>query len=150
MAKGFKSTINTEEKDKEIALLKEKMNNFMMHQKLLETENEELKERIKSMEDEYEKLFTELNEEPTKTKKLHKELSSIYNDILSLSKAVAGITKGEEPNIQSLWGVSNDRSMEVEEIGKEELESLKLAVGGIRANICDYYADKYSNECNIQ
>lgn len=143
--------LKIKERNEEVTTLKEILNNTEQRQRELEEENEELKERIKSMEDEYEKLMTEANEEPINQKKLNKELSSVYNDILNLSKAITGIIKGEEPNIQSLWGISNsDKSIEIEEVNGEELESLKLAVDSIRTNICDYYADKYSNECNLQ
>lgn len=157
MSKGLEGPKNVErklkEKDEEIKMLKEKMNNAILREKELETENEELKERVKSMEDEYEKLFLEANEEQKQAQSNgpQKELATVYYDILSISKAITGIIKGEEPNIQSLWGVSKgDKSMEVEELGGGEFESLKMAVESIRTSICDYYADKYSNECNIK
>ncbi len=32
----------------------------------------------------------------------------------------------------------------------KDLKKLKEAISGIRSKISDFYADKYTNECNIQ
>jgi len=158
-----------QQKDEEIALLTAKINESpdvknskkeALYIKGLETENEELRKKVQELE----KMLQ--NQEETKkaeekpktdiseiTHKMQKELAASYKDIVNLSKTITGILKGEEPNMQSLWGITNGTKeiiSENEELSLEDLGNLKMAIDTIRTNICDYYAEKYSNECNLQ
>lgn len=158
-----KAEANIKEKDNTILILKEKINEQYELEcnnsriKILEAENEELRDHIKNIEDEHEKVIQELinqskSEEMKTYKKVQKELGNVYKDILNLSSAISGILKGDEPNIQAFWGITHDENKEenVKELSLDDIEKLKTAVDTMRTNICDYYADKYSNECNIQ
>ena len=104
------------------------------------------------MEEQENERIGMLTSEADIRKKTQKELSSVYGDIINLSNTVTGLLKGEEPNMQSLWGISYSKSEdEVQnELSAKDLGKLKSAVDSIRTNLCDYYAEKYSNECNIQ
>lgn len=87
---------------------------------------------------------------------MKKELSKVYKEIMDLTKTIDGILKGEEPNMQALLGVSEEDKQEeeegenIEEIKVEGLETLRVSINTMRKNVCDYYAEKYSNECNVQ
>ena len=159
------------EKDNEILELKN-LNDTddqkgILYSQALEAENAELKQKLESVELKYKdametvkvmkKEMTKKTKEenaadPGVDKKMRKELSAAYKDIVNLSKAISGILKGDEPNMQSLWGVAHTEKggAEGEELGLEDLGNLKMAIDTIRTNICDYYAEKYSNECNLQ
>eukprot|EP00826_Nyctotherus_ovalis_P015781 TRINITY_DN14513_c0_g1_i1.p3 TRINITY_DN14513_c0_g1~~TRINITY_DN14513_c0_g1_i1.p3 ORF type:complete len:152 (+),score=37.46 TRINITY_DN14513_c0_g1_i1:817-1272(+) len=137
--------------DKENAELKGRL-------RLLNKENEELEGKIHTIrkqqeEDmEQERDLASLKGKLEGTQKLHKRLAKIHRDILSLSKAVAKIFEGQDPNIQSLWGTLNTESdISLSNASSESIlddtGSLKIAVDAIRTSICDYYADKYSNHC---
>ena len=80
---------------------------------------------------------------------MRKELAKVYKDIVNLSKAISELLKGDEPNMQALWGMAQEKEA-ASELSLEDLGTLKMATEKIKTNICDYYADKYSNECNIQ
>eukprot|EP01022_Parablepharisma_sp_SALTPOND_P032987 TRINITY_DN87998_c0_g1_i1.p3 TRINITY_DN87998_c0_g1~~TRINITY_DN87998_c0_g1_i1.p3 ORF type:complete len:238 (+),score=51.76 TRINITY_DN87998_c0_g1_i1:851-1564(+) len=136
-----------------------------LYSNALEAENAELRQKLAAMEEKY--RHATIKKEPREeekeskplpeaemNKKMQKELSAAYKDIMNLSKAISGILKGEEPNMQSLWGVAHTEKdsveAEMDELSLEDLGNLKMAIDTIRTNICDYYAEKYSNECNLQ
>eukprot|EP00826_Nyctotherus_ovalis_P006967 TRINITY_DN11703_c0_g1_i3.p1 TRINITY_DN11703_c0_g1~~TRINITY_DN11703_c0_g1_i3.p1 ORF type:complete len:210 (-),score=82.06 TRINITY_DN11703_c0_g1_i3:127-756(-) len=132
--KSYTQHIDTENKS-----LKEKV-------KELEEEKAELKTIVSSMEEKHNKKATALASEEETMKKMQKELLSVYKNIANLSNTITAMMKGEEPNMQSLWEAPS-----AEESGKKvDVGRLKAMVNAIRTNICDYYAEKYSNECNIQ
>ena len=90
---------------------------------------------------------------------MKKELAKVYKEIVNLSKMISGLLKGEEPNMQLLWGMAQGEKEStgfeaecetLEELSLEDLQTLKTALDTIKTNICDYYAEKYSNECNLQ
>ncbi len=100
-------------------------------------------------------------------KEMKKTLAGVYKEIVSLSKAISGLLKGDEPNMQALLGSHTRESKEQmefafqrsarrgspeeqEELTLQDLEVLKEATATIRTTLCDYYAEKYSNECNVQ
>ena len=105
---------------------------------------------------------------PTKDvqKKMKKELAGVYREIVSLSKVISALLKGEEPNMQALLGeppheepkptptttatATASGTAPDNELSLEDLETLTSAIASIRTNLCDYYADKFSNECNVQ
>jgi len=109
----------------------------------------ELKDILKQLKETKEqqmKLKLKLESQLAINDKLNNELSSVHNDILNLSRTIKEMLKGNEPSIQSLWGL----------YGKEELpktlniEELRMIIESIRSDICDYYAESYSNTCALQ
>ncbi len=171
------------EKDAEIAKLKGEIaapssessrKKAAIYSEALEAQNSELKQKCEDLENERDSLQARLDEvqqDPQKTeeeekkkapastevqKKMGKELAKVYRDIVNLSKVIGELLKGEEPNMQVLWGMSQEQ-MEKDkgayddgELCPEDLGTLKASIDNIRTNICDYYAEKYSNECNLQ
>ncbi len=99
-------------------------------------------------------------------RRMRKMLSKVYREIIGLSKAIMMLLKGDEPNMHLLMGEYTRESKELAmfsdlsgkfpqfqqdtELGVEDLEVLGRAISSIRSNLCDYYAEKYSNECGIQ
>ncbi len=85
---------------------------------------------------------------------MKKVLSGVYREIVSLSNVISAVLKGEEPNMQALLGEPSPedehKAPHSDELAPEDLETLSTALNTIRTNLCDYYADKYSNECNVQ
>ena len=93
-------------------------------------------------------------------RQMKRELSHVYKEIISLSKAITTLLKGDEPNMHLLLGEYSRESREFGtyefaskqegELTLDDLEVLKKAIHSIRRTLCDYYAERYSNECNIQ
>jgi alanyl-tRNA synthetase len=151
LAKAFNTKL--EEKNSLTVLNKENIE-LKGRLKLLSKENEKL-EDIKKQQEEDIKQERDLLATKGKlenAQKLHKQLSKIHKDIITLSKTVTKIFEGQDPNIQSLWGVLNTESdCNVSNVSAESIledtGKLRMAVESIRTSICDYYADKYSNHC---
>jgi len=137
---NVKGSSYTQQIDKDNKSLKEKV-------ETLEEEKKELVRKMDKMKESEKKRVNTLESEQEITRKLQKELSSVYKDIMNLSNTITAILKGEEPNVQTLWESSSEKYMEE---SKFDIGSLKTAVSTIRTKVCDYYAERYSNECSIQ
>ena len=92
---------------------------------------------------------------------MKKELIRVYKEIVNLSKVIKGLLKEEEPNMQELLGMGLGDTKEMihelegsdkssDELTIEDLGILQNAIKSIKTCICDYYAEKYSNDCNVQ
>jgi len=84
-----------------------------------------------------------------------KEMSQISKEVFSLAKVIAALLKGDDPNINELLGQytkqkTNESLIKGDEFTIKDIELLKETLKLIRKNICDYYAEKYSNECFVQ
>jgi len=155
LAKAFNAKL--EEKNVLIVLNKENTE-LKGRLKFLSKENEELEYKIQEMNKQQEKDTKQENDLVTTRGKLenaqksHKQLAKIHRDIIILSKTISKIFEGQDPNIQSLWGVLNTEpdcnisNVSCESV-LEDTGKLRMAVESIRTSICDYYADKYSNHC---
>jgi len=110
---------------------------------------EEAKAKILEQDKEIVKL-KEIRIKKRKTNtEMQKNLQSVYNGVLSLSKIINGLIKGDEPNMSVLLGDTKKDKDSDKELTEEEVAELNDALESIRRSICDYYAEKYSNECII-
>lgn len=182
------------ERDEEIARMKQEMTTLVTESyrkkgaafyQTLEAENTELKLKYNELEQKYDEANAKIEElksvDPNKPvavesspmvspmkdvqKKMKKEIQKVYRNIVNLSKIISELLKGEEPNMQALWGIAHDKDSllvpsaeaaeavpdsNMDELTIEDLTTLQNAIEKIKTSICDYYAEKYSNECNIQ
>ena len=88
---------------------------------------------------------------------VQKNINNAYKEILSLSKVISSLVRGDEPNMGVLLGEYSYDLKKVEskkdwetELTEDQTKELNEALNSIRRNICDYYAERYSNECNLQ
>eukprot|EP00826_Nyctotherus_ovalis_P039238 TRINITY_DN3755_c0_g1_i1.p2 TRINITY_DN3755_c0_g1~~TRINITY_DN3755_c0_g1_i1.p2 ORF type:complete len:167 (-),score=29.01 TRINITY_DN3755_c0_g1_i1:66-566(-) len=113
-----------------------------------ENEKKELTEelnRLQSIQEEQHQLQQKLEALSAASEHLSNELSPVYNDIMNLSKVVKEMLKGKEPSIQSLWGLYKQ-----ETCADFNLKELRKTVDSLCGDVCDYYAERYSNECAVQ
>lgn len=100
------------------------------------------------------KEIAQLREMSARRKKanagMKRGLQGIYGGVLSLSKVMNALTKGDEPNMSALLGeYTKESKASDKDLSEEEVAELNEALESIRRSVCDYYAEKYSNECVI-
>ena len=101
--------------------------------------------------------------------KYKKDVRVIKRELICLTKAVNSISKNKEPDMKYLFGIlytyiyiyiylgdfdedeaKYGKKYEEEEENVYDIEGVKNKIVKLRSKMCDFYAEKYSNECNIQ